>query len=141
MKVKYDSSTTTISCTFENQLDSSIKSCSVKYGVCGQEMYNTQGNTTTESPFIVTLKLNLSVSNRVHCFIITANNDTHGILVEGRIDVPANGGANVPAIIIPVILVLLIAIFVTVIGGITVYYFKRRQHGKLYTLYLSQLTL
>ena len=94
VRVSYDPTATTISCTFENRLDSSIKSCSVKYGVCGQEMYLIQGNTTTESPFMVTLKLNSSAVYSMNCYIVTASNETLTLMVKRKFVTQSNDSVH-----------------------------------------------
>lgn len=85
MEVKYIPENATISCTFRNKLDLSPKSCSIRYGVCNDRMmYNTQRNTTAQSPFVVMLELNSSVTNPMNCYVVTASNDSLTLTVNGR---------------------------------------------------------
>ena len=124
----------TISCTFENRLDSSPKSCSVKYGTCGQEMYTTQGNTIDE--FIIRLKLNSSIASLMNCYVVTASNGTYDIMVNGSLNLAMREGANnavLSVIVVPVV-GLVVGAIIIVIGVI----FGKRRWGNQFLLYLTR---
>ena len=135
VRVSYDPTATTISCTFENRLDSSIKSCDIKYGTCGQEMYTTQGNTTVESPFMVRLKLNSNILNSMSCYIVTASNETLTLMVKGEFITQSNNDSVNTSIlagtVIGVIIIIMLGlVVVTVIILILVLSYKRKLLGK-----------
>ena len=120
MKVEYHPSNTTISCTFENELDSSQKSCSVEYGICDQAMNSAQNSTTDDSPSTVTIKLNITAMNSNTCYVVTATNGTFTVMVNGSFETPTNNkhlGVIVSSVILAVIMTVIIiaAVVVTVI--------------------------
>ena len=84
VEVTYNSATSAITCSFLSQPDSmtSIKSCSVQYGECQNLIFTSYGNSTGNS---VTLIVLLSGSIKAYCYIITASNGTHTVMVEGQI--------------------------------------------------------
>ena len=85
VKVIYDSTTSTIFCTFLNELDTTEKSCSIKYGLCNQELVNsTQGFSTTKTPNSVSLKLT-DLSDGVYCYVVSASSDNIAINVKGSV--------------------------------------------------------
>ena len=79
--VQYNSADSTISCTFINQMNTSIKSCNVTYGICGQNLKQTvQGSTSLMFPNTVVLKL---MYNSSFCYAVTATNNSFTVVVEG----------------------------------------------------------
>ena len=138
MKVNYDHTTTTISCTFENKLYMSPKSCSVKYGTCDEETKFTQNSTTDESLSIVILKLNLSTSatNSKICYTVTASNGTFTAVVKGDYKAQSSGDSRSGVIIGPVVAIIgLIAVTVIVISIVVLVAYhintRRKGHGML----------
>ena len=129
VKVEYNPSTATISCTFENQSDPSPKSCSVKYGPCDKEMYFAQNNTTDRSPSIVILMLNSSAINQAECYVITARNDTFTVMVKGNFDTQSNRnlGVIVGSVIGAILGLIVVAVIVTVIACVIAV--KRKKRG------------
>ena len=81
VNVEYLSTTSTITCAFLDQTDTSIKSCSVMYGQQCEEMLipGSQQNSTAEDPYSITL----SVPENINCYEITASNGSFTIVVEG----------------------------------------------------------
>ena len=89
VRVKYDEMSSTITCTFLNELDTSIKSCVVMYGHCGQKLnQTTRGNSTVEDPNIISLPVN---SNRIACFVVTANSGSLTVLVDSQAEIGRKG--------------------------------------------------
>jgi hypothetical protein len=85
VEIGYNSATSTITCVFLNELDTSEKSCSIRYGVCDQEKTEmATGNTTTGS-VILDLDLTNTGSSSVYCYSVIARNRTHTVMVDGRI--------------------------------------------------------
>ena len=83
--MNYDSSTSTILCTFLNELDTTEKSCSIRYGLCNQELVNSaQAFSTTETPNSVSLKLT-DLSDGAYCYVVTASSDNTTIKVKGNL--------------------------------------------------------
>jgi hypothetical protein len=123
---------TTFSCTFLNELDSSPKSCSVRYGICGQEKYTIQGNISDESPFKISIELNSSIVGFTNCcYIITASNGTYEIMVNGScISLPiVIDNARDLRLLSLIVLVLVIPILV-VLGVIVAVFWRRKLvHG------------
>lgn len=85
VEVQYDSATSTISCVFLNELDTSEKSCSIRYGLCGQEQTEMPADNTTTSSVILNLDLTSIDTSRMYCYSITARNRTYTVIVDGRI--------------------------------------------------------
>ena len=79
--IKYNSATSTITCTFLNSSDNSEKICSVEYGHNNKRM-TIAANSTSNT---VTLELSLDPSNGNYWFVVTASNGTHTVMVEGNI--------------------------------------------------------
>ena len=83
VEVQYSSADSTISCIFLNQMDTSIKSCNVTYGICGQNLKQTvQGSTSLMFPNTVVLKVTQSSS---FYYAVTATNDSFTVVVEGSV--------------------------------------------------------
>ena len=69
-----------ITCTFLDQQDTSIKSCTVTYGLCNEELVNTvQRNSTEETPNRISLQVN---GNTFECYTVTASSATSSVIVE-----------------------------------------------------------
>ena len=119
----------TITCTFENKLDISPKSCSVKYGTCDEEMYFAQGN-TTDGPIILKL---ISSARDLNCYIVTASNDTLTVMVKGNLVTHrSNSGALSTGEIVTIVVLMVIglSLLITIITTILVYFQARyRRHG------------
>lgn len=81
----YDSATSIILCVFLNELDTSEKSCSIQYGLCGQEQTEMAADNTTTSSVMLNLDLTNTGSNLMYCYSITARNGTYTVIVDGRI--------------------------------------------------------
>ena len=85
LAVKFDSSGSTITCIFLNQQDNSEKSCSIAYGLCGENPHlSSQGVPTSTSNSII---LQLQFENKTefdYCYLVTASNGTFSVIVEGR---------------------------------------------------------
>ena len=80
--VEYDSTASTITCVFLNQLGTSQKSCSIHYGQCSSEKIITaSANTITDS---ATVTLNIEPSGSI-CYNVTASNGSHSVMVQGTI--------------------------------------------------------
>ena len=83
--VQYNSVDSTISCTFLNQMDTSIKSCSITYGPCGQNRtQRVEERSSLALPNNVTLMITLHASGS-YCYTVTASNDNFTIAVEGQL--------------------------------------------------------
>jgi hypothetical protein len=82
--VEYRETSTSISCVFLNQSDTSEKTCCVTYGSCDQrEPGSTPAyNCSRDSPYNIQLEAADHSSQR-YCYIVTASNDTHSVKVEG----------------------------------------------------------
>ena len=84
--VVYETVPSTITCTFDDPLNITGKSCTVEYGNCNQQIGQTlEGSSTQESPNIVTLKLQSIDSNQMYCYNVTASNGSYTIIVMGSI--------------------------------------------------------
>ena len=85
LAVEFDSSASTITCVFLNQQDNSGKSCSVVYGLCGENPHlSNQGVPTSTSNSII---LQLQFENQTEtdfCYSVTASNGTFSAIVVGR---------------------------------------------------------
>ena len=80
VKVEYDSAASTITCTF-NQLDNFENLlCDIRYGRCGQELFDSSSSTTTSN--VATLKAKVSGTT---CYLVTASNGSYTVMVEGSI--------------------------------------------------------
>ena len=74
--------TSTIICRFLNELDTSIKSCVVMYGQCGQELNQTErGNSTVVDPNIVSVRVN---SIRIDCYVVIASSGSFTVIVDSQ---------------------------------------------------------
>ena len=77
----------TITCVFLNQLDATVKSCSVTYGPCQQETTKnvTSDPTDGDTVSVMVQELeNCNSSTRALCYTVTATNGSYTIEVEGR---------------------------------------------------------
>ena len=76
--------TSTITCRFLDESDTSVKSCNVTYGRCGQELTQPRqlGNfSTMEAPNTVYIKLPVN-SNSLDCYNVTASSDVFTVIVQ-----------------------------------------------------------
>ena len=126
---------TTLSCTFLSELDTSLKSCTVRYGICGLEEYTIQGNVSDESPFEISIGLKSSIvesTNNNCCYIVTARNGTYEIIVNGSCtSLPANEGvdnARDLRLVSLIVLAIPITIIIVVVLGFTIFW-RRKVHG------------
>ena len=75
-----------IVCTFLNATDTSVKSCTVTYGSCDQELDNRRisENSTVDRPNDIEIRLDPSIAD-LDCFmyVVRASNVTYTIIVEG----------------------------------------------------------
>ena len=70
-----------ITCTFLNESDTSIKSCTVIYVCCNQEQVNTvQGISTEATPNRITLQVN---GNAFEYYTVIASSARSSVIVEG----------------------------------------------------------
>ena len=85
VEVKYDPATSAITCVFLNQPQGMVivKSCQIQYGDCQLKMTLTSNETTTTND--VALNLQFSASGQEYCYVVTASNGSHTVMVEGRI--------------------------------------------------------
>lgn len=80
--VRYNPADSTISCVSLNPTNTSIKSCRVTYGPCGQEQTQTVERVSSiELPSNITL----IIPHGSYCYTVTASSDTFTIAVEGTI--------------------------------------------------------
>ena len=133
--MNYYSINTTLSCTFLSELDTSPKSCTVRYGICGQEEYTIQGNVSDESPFEISIGLNSSIVESINncCYIITARNGTYEIIVNGSCtSLPASEGVDnardLRLVSLIVLLTIPITIIILVVLGFIIFW-RRKVHG------------
>lgn len=79
------------------------KTCSVEYGVCGQEQeYTTKGNHTSESSNRVILQLlQLPSGSSCYTYTITASDGTDTVIVKGMVDLPGKCNWFMHKVIIP----------------------------------------
>jgi hypothetical protein len=70
----------TITCTFLNQLDTSLKSCSVRYGLCDQQQIKTAQENSSSSKIILSLE-----SQNSFCYTVIARNSTFAVAVQGSV--------------------------------------------------------
>ena len=83
VKVEYSSLTSTIVCHFLSETDTSMKSCSIIYGQCGQMLGDIpQVNSTAEIANSIVLNVD---PDDVDCYIVIANNETVSVIVEGKV--------------------------------------------------------
>ena len=79
--MEYNQDSSEITCTFLSEDDTSIKSCTVMYGRCNQEIVNTvQRNSTEETLNRITLQVN---GNIFECYTVTASSAISSVIVEG----------------------------------------------------------
>ena len=85
--MEYKTKDKTVLCTFLNPLDTSQKSCSVRYGQCGQELSRRMESESRDggSNNVISFKLNIEGNDQTLCYAITASNSTYTIIVEGQI--------------------------------------------------------
>ena len=90
--VTFDVSASTAVCEFHSQQLTTMKSCKISYGpsnVCNSanHPYSSQSNETgtSESNIVIALSPNPKyASERKHCFVVTAQDGTHTMKIEGR---------------------------------------------------------
>ena len=83
VNLNYDMNTKRIICTFINMEDASKKSCSIVYGVCGQQEIRTlQENSTSNQ---ISLELD-NLEEATYCYVATISNSTFTVNVNGTID-------------------------------------------------------
>lgn len=78
--MQYNSATSTITCTFLNQSDTSLKSCSIRYGSCDQQQRKTVQENSSSSKITLSLK-----SQNSFCYTAIARNSTFAVAVQGSI--------------------------------------------------------
>ena len=72
-----------IVCTFLDQTDSSVKSCTVKYGQCdGMLAYTSQGNSTSAVNTPNRIALNVD-GERLDCYVVIASSAAITVVVNG----------------------------------------------------------
>lgn len=82
--VEYNTARSTIICRFLNETDTSVKSCTVMYGQCDQQLVKTApGRSTIEAPNYIELRVDPAWST-LDCYIVTASSDTFIVMVEAR---------------------------------------------------------
>ena len=63
-------------------MDTSVKSCTIMYGQCGQmAAFTSQGNSTVETPNHIILNVD---PGSLNCYVVMASSDTVTVIVEGR---------------------------------------------------------
>ena len=134
MSVDYDPKHMTITCTFENELDISPKSCRIEYGTCDRETYYVTKGNATDGPVI--LLLNSSATNLMNfCYVVAASNDTFTVMVKGMFMTPSSGDTpNTSRIIIITIVTIMVvgtmaAITTIIIAFLHARYIKLGRHG------------
>ena len=79
-----DSTTSTLTCLFQNDQKSVKKTCSVEYSICNQDrVFYEVGNNTLEFPDRVTLEIKES---DCYTYTIIASDGTKTVMVEGRVN-------------------------------------------------------
>ena len=82
--MQYNSTASTITCTFLNQLDTSIKICRVTYGECGRDQTQSiQESSSLAFPNTVTLMVIPDFGS--FCYNVTANNSNFTVVVERNV--------------------------------------------------------
>ena len=100
--VNVDSAASTLTCQFQNNQNTIQKTCSLEYRVCNQEqIFPTRGNSTVELPNTVILQISLPEGSDCYTYTITANDGTHTVMVEGRVDPPGKQKSCIISAIIP----------------------------------------
>ena len=95
VEVKYNSAVSTITCTFrETTVSSNV--CFVNYGECQNLMFTSNGSTSIHNNDIITLRLQLSGMDQVYCYVVTASNGVHTIVVEGEIHCKCMRSVSLP---------------------------------------------
>ena len=80
--MEYDSTISAIVCRFLDQTDTSVKSCTAKYGQCGEVLADTsQGNSTVEVPNRIELSVDPGI---LDCYSVIASSSTATAVVEGK---------------------------------------------------------
>ena len=83
--VEIDSTTSTLTCRFQNNLNTVEKTCSAVYSLCNQEdIFTTMGNSTSEFPNQVTLQI--PSGSDCYTYTIRASDGTSSVMVQGRVD-------------------------------------------------------
>ena len=77
-----------------------------------------QSNTTNGSTITLTLD-SISVSDQIYCYIVTATNGTHKVLVNGSIDMVLKEGTTnavlIAAIVVPIGVLFIVVMLVMVV--------------------------
>ena len=114
-----------------SELDTSPKSCTVRYGICGLEENTIQGNVSDESPFEISIGLNSSIVESINncCYIVTASNGTYEIIVNGsctslRMSEGVDDALDLRLVSL-IVLVIPITILV-VLGAVSVVFWRRK---------------
>ena len=85
--VDIDSTTSTLTCLFQNKQNTVEKTCSVEYSLCNQDtVFTSEGNSTVEFPDRVVLKINLPSGSDCYMYTVHANDSTNTVMVEGSVD-------------------------------------------------------
>lgn len=84
VNVQYNSTTSTVVCDFLDKMDTSIKTCSIKYGQCNPQFLNStaEANSTLEAPNYIVLYVTQGI---IDCYVVKASSGGITILVDGRI--------------------------------------------------------
>ena len=75
--------TSTVICRFQSHLDTTVKTCSIRYGQCNKNL--SQYAEAMSTADIISLKLSLELANQMYCYAIKATNGTFTVIVEGHI--------------------------------------------------------
>ena len=86
--MEYNETSSAIICRFVDKLDTSIKSCVVMYGQCGQELLTARGNSTVEAPNTISLLVD---SDRIDCYVVTASSGSFTVIVESMVEREGRG--------------------------------------------------
>ena len=84
VEVEYDRMTSSITCRFLDETDTSIKSCSVTYGQCSQvpgQVGQLGNSSTMETPNVVYIKIPVS-GDDLKCYNVTASSDVFTVIVQ-----------------------------------------------------------
>ena len=79
--MEYDRTVSTITCRFLDETDTSVKSCNVTYGQCGQESRQLGNYSTMGAPNIVYIKLPVD-SGSLECYNVTASSDVFTVIIQ-----------------------------------------------------------
>ena len=76
----------TLTCLFLNSPNTTTKFCSVEYGLCNQQRFYYEGNSTLEFPNMVTIQIDLPSGSDCYMYTVRASDGTGTVIVEGRVD-------------------------------------------------------